>query len=223
MKKEILTEISTNLNGYISKTIKETLEASVEKEIKKALKKAISDGEFYQTITTEIQDGLNQLMKELQELKMKLDIEIDQLNESQGKVSNGAADKLSLIYSRTEDATLVVMDIVENLMEEIKDAKEKKISDGNEKVENFLNSINYKLINMMTSLSVHDIIDQQIKKVVDFIKNIEEIINRLYLSQNMMLEKKQENPEKNADEIKKDVDLKISQETVDQLLKEFGL
>jgi chemotaxis protein CheZ len=224
MEDEILSRLADKLNEQINKTVRDALESSVEKEVQKALGKALTDGEFYQTMTTEVKSGLNQLMSEIQNLKSGMDIStVNSQDNAPGDIFHHAADKLSDIYSKTEEATFTVMDIVENQIESIADLKELNPDKSDEKTTEILDSMNDKMFEILTALSFQDIIGQQIKKVIDFIKNIEEIINRLYVSHSMMMKSKEENPELGCDEIKKGVQEKISQDNIDKLLSEYGI
>lgn len=225
MEEEILANIANRLNEQISKTVKETLEASIEKEVQKALGKALSDGEFYQSMTTEVQSGLTQLMTEIHNLKKSTGIinDTDSGTESPGDIFHYAADKLSGIYSKTEDATFKVMDIVENQMDLISRMGNKNWPENIQEKNQAMNAMNENMVEILTALSFQDIIGQQIKKVIEFIKNIEEIINRLYVSHNLMLKSKEANPELDCEEIKKEVQEKISQENIDALLSEYGI
>lgn len=222
MEERILASIAKRLNDEIKRTVKDTLEASIEREIQKALGKAICDGEFYQTMSNDLQSGLNQLMVEMQNLKKEMNIKTCDENASPVDVFAHTADKLEEIYSKTEDATFSVMNIVENQINNISDLKDiENINKSN--LDIFLDNINDSMFSILTALSFQDIIGQQIKKVIIFIKNIEDMINRLYISQNMMLKSKEENPDLHCEVIKKDVEEKISQETIDSLLSEYGI
>ncbi|MDY0360629.1 MAG: protein phosphatase CheZ [Desulforegulaceae bacterium] len=224
MEEEILTTIANKLNEHISKTVKETLEASIEKEVRKALGKALSDGEFYQSMTNEVQSGLTQLINEIQNLKNSTGIQKYHDNdEAPGDIFHYAADKLSGIYSKTEDATFTVMDIVEKQIDLIAKADQKDWLSNNEDRKFFFDSINNNMVEILTALSFQDIIGQQIKKVIEFIKNIEEIINKLYVSHNLMLKSKEANPDLDCEVIKKEVQEKISQKNIDALLAEYGI
>jgi chemotaxis protein CheZ len=225
MEDEILSSIATKLNEQISKTVKETLEVSLEKEVQKALGKALSDGEFYQSMTNEVQSGLTQLMTEIHNLKKSTGItsQAKENNNAPGDIFHYAADKLSGIYSKTEDATFTVMDIVEKQMDLISEASSQSWTKDDKAKAQTLNTMNDNMVQILTALSFQDIIGQQIKKVIEFIKNIEEIINKLYVSHNLMLKSKEENPELDCDIIKKEVQEKISQENIDALLSEYGI
>ncbi|MDY0133048.1 MAG: protein phosphatase CheZ [Desulforegulaceae bacterium] len=224
MEEEILTKLASKLNKQVSRTIKETLEASIKKEVTAALGKALSDGEFYQSMTNEAQDGLNQLMTEINKLKKSTGIHYNNPNnESPGDIFHCAADKLSEIYSKTEDATFTVMDIVENQMELISEAENNNYLKNPDAPKPILNQMNENMVRILTELSFQDIIGQEMKKVIDFIKNIEEIINKLYISHNLMLKSKKANPELDCKVIKKEVQEKISQENIDALLLEYGI
>ena len=203
MEEEIIAGIADRLNELIGKTVKDTLESSIEKEIQKVLNKALTDGEFYQTMANEVQNGLNQLMSEIQNLKEEMEIGPEQESHSPGYIFSYAADKLKEIYSKTEDATFSVIDIVEEQISLISQVKHKTGCVDSKDLAPILETMNDNMFKILTALSFQDIIGQQIEKVILFIKNIEEMINRLYISQNMMLESKKENPNLCSEKIKK--------------------
>lgn len=225
METEILTKLAQSLNEQISITVKEALQKSVQKEVQKALSQAISDGEFYQTMTKDVQTGLGRLINEIIALKKEIEPETELSNtDSPTDIFNHTTDRLESIYQKTEDATFKVMDIVENQINLINDIRENdKIITSSNELNSFFNQLNENMFNILTELSFQDIIGQQIKKVIYFINRIEQLIRELYLSHNLMMKNKKENPDMDCDEIKKNVEEAISQENIDDLLAEYGL
>ncbi|TWI77276.1 chemotaxis phosphatase CheZ [Desulfobotulus alkaliphilus] len=223
MEEEILSRLAERLNMDVSRTIKETLEKSVAIEVQKALSQAINDGEFYQGISSDIKEGLEDLVREMRKLRRETGEISDE--EAPGEAFNQTAMQLEDIHSRTENATFSIMDIVEKQMETLEKqrsiCKEGKIS--GEDLSCFMDELQDNFFEILTALSFQDLIGQKMNKVIVFIRKVEEIINHLYLSHNLMLQNKEANPDKNTKDIREEVLNKISQENIDALLSEYGI
>ncbi|MCW7753679.1 protein phosphatase CheZ [Desulfobotulus sp. H1] len=222
MEEEILSRLAERLNADVSRTIKETLEKSVAIEVQKALSRAINDGEFYQSISTDIKEGLEDLVKEMRRLRRETSGGLCP-EDAPGEAFNLTAIQLEDIHKRTESATLSVMDIVERQMDAL-EVQRTAQHDGNGTVATaFMDGLQEDLVHILTALSFQDLIGQKMHKVIIFIRKVEEIINRLYVSHNLMLQDKKAHPEKNSREIREEVQNKISQENIDALLSEHGI
>lgn len=219
MDENTIKKIAEQLNGMLSETIKST----IEDEVKKALKKSITDGEFFHAMTSDVQSSLDELMEEMTKLKQQMGISNDPDDNSPGLIFNYAADKLVDVYSKTEDATFLVIDRVEEQIELISKSKSNLSSMGKKELSSGLDKMNDNMFKILTALSFQDILGQQIEKIILFIKSTEKIISKLYVSQNMMLESRKENPKLPSDKLKKEIDEKITQENIDVLLSQYGI
>ncbi|MDY0161830.1 protein phosphatase CheZ [Desulfobotulus sp.] len=224
MEEEILSRLAERLNQDVSKTIKETLEKSVAVEVQKALSRAINDGEFYQSISTDIKEGLEDLVREMRKLRRDTSGK-NAAEDAPGEAFNQTAIQLEDIHRRTENATFSIMDIVERQMEALENQRAalKENTPSTFPADAYLNGLQEDFIHILTALSFQDLIGQKMHKVILFIRKVEEIINRLYVSHNLMLQDKEANPEKNSKEIREEVQHKISQENIDALLSEYGI
>jgi chemotaxis protein CheZ len=201
----------------------------VEREVARALHKALSDSEFYRGVNVDVQTGLNKIYLELMQLKRETGaLKLPEVTVAEN-LFDEAAHKLDGIIRITERATIEIMDIVEHQMEKA-DEFAKLIragsfngQDASQSALGFVDMLNQDFLRLMTALSFQDITGQHIKKIIDFIKRIEEMISELYLSHDLMLKDKELNPEKDAKEIRDDVERRISQGDIDALLANYGL
>lgn len=225
MEEEILSRLAEKLNADVSRTIKETLEKSVATEVQKALSRAINDGEFYQSISTDITEGLEDLVREMRKLRKETAGEDPVAGDAPGEAFNQTVIQLEDIHARTEDATFSIMDIVERQMEALETHRSRMETDdaSPEAITAYMDGLQEDFIQILTALGFQDLIGQKMRKVILFIRKVEEIINRLYISHNLMLRDKEANPDKNSKEIREEVQHKISQENIDALLAEHGI
>jgi chemotaxis protein CheZ len=229
MQDEVLTRMTDKISADVTRTVQQTLERVVEREVARALHKALSDSEFYRGVNVDVQTGLNKIYLELMQLKRETGaLKLPEVTVAEN-LFDEAAHKLDGIIRITERATIEIMDIVEHQMEKA-DEFAKLIragsfngQDASQSALGFVDMLNQDFLRLMTALSFQDITGQHIKKIIDFIKRIEEMISELYLSHDLMLKDKELNPEKDAKEIRDDVERRISQGDIDALLANYGL
>ena len=169
------------------------------------------------------------LLKELKEL---LDL-IESFKEELSKVSSKregfkAVNKhIDTAISESEEATKKLIDVIGDSLEKLQKAVE-LVADlegqSREEVLKLLNAVLNNLMNSLTLLEFQDIMAQRLLKVRNFLSDLEKSIVRVALVAG--LEEAQVEEEK--EEIKKKLEelewkKEVSQEDVDQIMKQFGL
>ena len=229
MQDEILSAMTERISADVTRTVQQTLERIVEREVARALHKALMDSEFYKGMNLDVQTGLNTIYRELLQLKREAGALKLPEPKSTEELFDKTTHKLDGIIRITERATIEIMDIIEHQMEraeELRTRIRKGSLDDPEAVQAsllFVERLNEDFLRLMTALSFQDITGQHIKKIIEFIKRIEDMISELYLSNDLMLKDKECNPEKNAKEIREGVERKISQGDIDNLLAQYGM
>ncbi len=134
-----------------------------------------------------------------------------------------AVDQLQLVIDRTEAAANKTMNIVEKYILAMDDVSShlRSLTGPQESVaflKSFKNSLEDDLTEILTTQSFQDLTGQSIKKVINLVGEIENELVRLIATFGVMMEPAKEavyyGPGSSAD--------KVSQEGVDDLLKDFG-
>ncbi|MCS7214550.1 MAG: protein phosphatase CheZ [Thermodesulfovibrio sp.] len=129
-----------------------------------------------------------------------------------------AVDQLQMVIDKTEEAANKTMEIVEKYILKMDDVANhiRQIQGPTESVEflkNFKNSLEDDLTNILTTQSFQDLTGQVLKKVISLVGDLEVELIRLITTFGLKIEEK-EIAQKKAE--------KVTQEDVDELLKEFG-
>lgn len=232
MLEKILHEVVPDLRQSIS--------ATIEREVAKTLSRALLESEFHQRLNEEMRQGLQNIYKEINEAAKTENggshdrMEADQLFQE-------AAHQLDKILQTTETATSEIMDIVEkhldlqaqsataldNLKEDAVNAMEL------ENLKNANTALGDDLMRIMTTLSFQDLTGQRIKRIIEAIKKVEQIVFDLYLSTGLQLKARAEAPDRTLAELEAEAKQKVSelkgpqtkvkQGDVDDLLAQLGL
>lgn len=234
MLEKILREIMPDLRESISTTI--------EREVARTLSRALLESEFHQRLNEEMRQGLQDIYKEInQAAKVEGEMGGQDGRQQADQLFQEAAQQLDKILQTTETATTDIMDIVEKHMElqsqsavvignlesgtaapgEIAGLKAANVALGED------------LMCIMTTLSFQDLTGQRIKRIIEAIKKVEQIVLDLYLSTGLQIKARAEAPDKAIDELEAEAKEKVSalkgpqtkvkQGEVDDLLAQLGL
>ncbi len=168
----------------------------------------------------------------LNELKELLSL-VESFKEELSKVSSKregfkAVNKhIDTAISESEEATKKLIDVIGDSLEKLQKAVELVTGlegDNREEVLKLLNTVLSNLMNSLTLLEFQDIMAQRLLKVRDFLSDLEKSIVRVALVAGLeetVVEEEKEEIKKKLEELewKKEV----SQEDVDQIMKQFGL
>ncbi len=129
-----------------------------------------------------------------------------------------AVDQLQMVIDKTEEAANTTMEIVEKYILKMDDVANhiRQIQGPSESIEflrDFKNSLEDDLTKILTTQSFQDLTGQVLKKVITLVGDLEVELIRLITNFGLKIEEKEM--------VKKEVE-KVSQEDVDELLKEFG-
>lgn len=229
-ERDIVNQLTESVTLEVSKVIKESLSDIVEYQISKALSKALLEGHFYRSLNNEVIDSIGTIYDEIKSVKKSLapqdSTEPVQLIIETDSILDG-------IVKATEKATLRILDYLEQMQGEIDEIKslikENSSTEAGAKLENLDKTI----LCVMTELSFQDLTGQQIRRVVQSLKKVEEIVFNTYVTTEILKKSKEHSPEKNIEQIreesrelidsarnKKDL---VDQDGVDALLDQFGL
>lgn len=245
-KRDVMDEMLQKLAAEVAGSLKESITAVVERELAKSLSRSLVESEFYKRLNEDMFSGLKSIYQELSTARKSDDTSeaahVHTEKVQAEKLFSEASEQLDNILSTTEQATFKIMDIVERHLEMQAETQailsRLKGQDTEAMDMDMLREANERLgndlIEIMTTLSFQDITGQRVKRIIGAIKKVEGIVLDLYLSTGLQLKAKEEEPERDLEEIasqtkQKMTELKgpvaggVSQGSVDDLLASLGL
>jgi chemotaxis protein CheZ len=238
---ELVQELMAKVTEQVTESLKGSLQKAIEKEISRNLSKALLEGEFYRRINQDLQGGLKAIYKEITDARKGQDPAGVAVSGNPDELFSEASDQLDKILQTTEKATVEIMDIVENLqaMQMTLGDIVKGLETGGVSKENRVRlaeinaGLGEDLMRIMTTLGFQDLTGQRIKRIVTAIKQVEKIVLDLYMSTGLIIKAREEEPEKDLEQLKQMSQVKMSelkgpvmgvkQNDVDDLLGSLGL
>ena len=222
--------------------LRESISATIEREVAKTLSRALLESEFHQRLNEEMRHGLQDIYKEInQAAKVEGEMDGQDGRQQADQLFQEAAQQLDKILQTTETATTDIMDIVEKHMElQAQSAAtigslENGSADAGEiaRLKAANGALGEDLMRIMTTLSFQDLTGQRIKRIIEAIKKVEQIVLDLYLSTGLQIKARAEAPDRTIAELEAEAKEKVSalkgpqtkvkQGDVDDLLAQLGL
>ncbi len=202
---------------HIIEYIKNFMDAVSEQDYEKAdeiIKKIVSVNQ--NELFNEIGKVTRKLHNSLKSFKESIDPKLKEMAKSE---MPRAIDQLQFVISKTEEAANKTMAMVEKYILEMDTLAEKiRAISGNEDSVNYLkkfkNQMEDDLTEILTTQSFQDITGQIINKVIKLVGDLEDELVKLIANFGFKIESDASKKEK--------VSTQVSQEDVDNLLKEFG-
>ena len=239
---ELVERLLEKILHEVVPDLRDSISATIEREVAKTLSRALLESEFHQRLNQEMREGLQDIYKEINKAAKTENGHTPRDDRQQADLLfQEAAQQLDKILQTTESATTEIMDIVEKHMDlqaraaSDLDALEKgqaapeaiaRLREGNA-------ALGDDLMRIMTTLSFQDLTGQRIKRIIEAIKKVEQIVLDLYLSTGLQMKAWAEEPEKDmkvlqAEAKQKVTELKgpqtkVKQGEVDDLLAQLGL
>lgn len=207
LMKELMDEVSVQLVRSLRKTITQ----SVEKEIARNLSTALLEGEFYRRVNDDLQGGLKQIYQEVKAARGGTEIKKIEADIDPEEFFSETSDQLDAVMQSTEKAAVEIIDIVENLQDLqgtvatiVKGFESGGVTKANrQKLKEINDTLGMDLSNIMVSLSFQDLTGQRIKKIINSIRQIEQIVREVMLSTGLMIQQREDEPEKDIDDLSK--------------------
>jgi chemotaxis protein CheZ len=236
-----LNEFIDALTEQVAVAAGEIITSTVKQELKNTLPKMLKEGEFFRKINQDMRKGLEDIYREINNVKKMEGMHPAEAPRETDKLLTEATDQLDEIMRSTEDATVRIMDIVEKHQEMIKKSGEllRTFRSGGATKEAVNQLLDLQemheadLTEIMTTLSFQDLTGQRIKRIIEALKHIEAIVFDVYMSTGLIVKARDEQPEKNMDELEQETQERVtklkgpqtdaSQSDVDDLLSQLGL
>lgn len=190
---------------------------------------AVTEGDYEQAnkiLNNIIQKSQSDLFKEVGKVARKLHDSLKsfkeaidpRLREIATEQMSRAVDQLQMVIDKTEEAANKTMEIVEKYILKMDELANhiRQLQGPQESVQylkDFKNSLEDDLTEILTTQSFQDLTGQILKKVIALVGDLEVELVRLITTFGLKIEEK--------DTVKKEVE-RVTQEDVDELLKEFG-
>ena len=234
LSQELLNRISTRAEA----TIRDVIAGALTEELGKALTQALTEGEFYRSISTDLQEGLKNIYREINAAAANGDASPPPA--ATDEMFSEASTQLGAILQTTEKATESIMTLVEKHLDMsersaaiLQDMAAKAPSPEVEELLAGQQALGEDLMEIMTTLSFQDLTGQRIKRIVSALQQIEKSVFELYMATGLSVKALEQHPEMSVDEIRQTskaraTELKgpqagASQADVDDLLGQLGL
>lgn len=228
MSKNPAARTSRTNQEDLKETIKEAFREALRDESCHVVSSARPDGNgFFRQLNEEILDKLSGIYSELNRIQ-KTAGEDDKEKEGVSLVRDmmdDASERLHQIIKATEKATFTVIDLVECSLKNIENMKAtivETVQDdaAREKLSGSCAGLEYDMMEIMTTMSFQDLTGQRIKRVIDAINKVRDMIRDLYVSTDYILKEKSRQPDKNLKDLRDEAS-RITQDQVDAILSQM--
>ncbi|GEM_PF-2319709 len=230
MDEDFLARVTNKLKEELARTVKQTLSNSMEDEVAEGVAKVLEKRGLASSGNEDLQEKLEKIDLEIKHLKSETNrFEFKYEGDSDNNVLQEASGELDKIIKNGENATLKIMEIVESQMHKLSSQQEEiqnfKTSSPElaSQMEAFCEELNNDLLKIMTALSFQDITGQQLKKFIDFIKNLENILADIYRSSEEENTQDSSNTSRVNESKSQDDSNLTSQGDIDSLMSQYGL
>ncbi len=225
---EIVEQLVESVTVKVTAVIQENLSSLVQHEISRALAKSLGEGRYYRGLSDDVVDSVHNMFEEITSIKKSL---VDATDDSSGALSE-TDHILESIVKSSEESTLKIIDYLEQ-MQDLVAVIRSSCSDSPISADEKFDQLEDLLMQSMTELSFQDLGGQKIKRVVQFLRRMEEMVSEAYMTAEIFRKSKEKAPQKDVETIRDDAKTVIEsarenknvidQSDVDALLADMGL
>lgn len=220
----LAARLAETLKPFVRQAVREALQ-----EERAASGSGDAGGEdFFKRLNEEIMGRLGDIYKEISSFQGQPGQPGAPENMAQaGELMDEASMRLDQVIKATEKATFEIIELVERNMQapaELEEMVRQGVCDqpARDKAAKLCQSLSADLVQIMTCLSFQDLTGQRIKRVIDMLAKVRDMIAELYLSTGILVKAKEKAPAQPLEELKKDAKAKVSQSEVDDLLAKLN-
>jgi len=207
--------------------LKNMVHTAVREEVATLMGTAPEGEDFFKRLNQDIMGRLSDIYREISSIQGPGGSGNPEHAAQAGELMAEASERLDQVIQATEKATFEIIELVEcnmNAPDEIHCLVSQHVPDGAAKEEAaaLCQKLSRDLIQIMTCLSFQDLTGQRIKRVIDMLGRVRDMIYELYLSTGILMKAKEKEPEQPLEELRKDAKAKVSQSEVDDLLAQLG-
>jgi chemotaxis protein CheZ len=184
--------------------------------------------DFFKRLNEEIMGRLGDIYREISSFQGQPGQSGAPENMAQaGELMDEASHRLDQVIQATEKATFEIIELVERNLHapaELEDMVRQGVCDqpARDKAASLCQALSADLVQIMTCLSFQDLTGQRIKRVIDMLAKVRDMIAELYLSTGILVKAKEKAPAQPLEALKKDAKAKVSQSEVDDLLAKLN-
>jgi len=231
-----LESLAARLMEAFEPTIRKTVREAVREELASLSGreapgisgKDMAGEDFFKRLNEEIMGRLGDIYKEISSFQGPNGKTGDPESVAQaGELMEEASNRLDQVIQATEKATFEIIELVERNMatpDELLGLVRQSVCDrdAQEKASGLCQKLSEDMVQIMTCLSFQDLTGQRIKRVIDMLDKVQDMVAELYVSTGILVKAKEKAPSQPLEELKKDAKAKVSQSEVDDLLAQLN-
>jgi len=233
MPSDNLDELAAKLAAALKPAIRESVREILREELRVCLPKfsaddLVEDG-FFRRLNEEIMGRLGDIYREISSVSGPAGGRAAPEDALQaGELMDEASQRLDQVIQATEKATFEIIDLVERSMsvpDELLHLFRDSVRDPavQEQASALCRKLSQDMVEIMTCLSFQDLTGQRIKRVIDMLGKVRDMVAELYVSTGLLVKAKEKAPAQPLEELKKDAKDKVSQSDVDDLLAQLNM
>ncbi len=227
----VADQLAQALRPMLRPMLRDMVREVLREELHPVAQHTVPGGEdFFQRLNTEIMNSLGDIYRELSSFQGsnghggKGPEHVAQA----GALMDEASHRLDQVIQATEKATFEIIELVERNMhapDELSRVLATSACDeeSRDKVERLCARLSTDLVQIMTCLSFQDLTGQRIKRVIDMLGKVRDMVAELYVSTGILVKAKEKDPDQPLEELKRDAKARVSQSEVDDLLAQLNL
>lgn len=224
-----LDQLAATLIAALKPTIREAAQEAVREELMRAQPTPLGEEDFFQRLNEEIMGRLGDIYREISHFQGpagKGGGSSENVAQA-GELMAEASQRLDQVIQATEKATFEIIELVERNMS-VPDELLKMLQDGKcdeptvTLARSLCSRLSTDMVEIMTCLSFQDLTGQRIKRVIDMLNRVRDMVAELYVSAGILVKAKAKEPRQPLEELKKDAKAKVSQSEVDDLLAQLN-
>lgn len=229
MEAHELDTLASRLAEAFKPHMRQMIREAIREEASPPVGKDMGGEDFFRRLNEEIMTSLSAIYREISSVQGEgPDAGRNPKNAAQaGELMAEASERLDQVIQATEKATFEIMELVERNISAPEDLLS-FIQAGDctvqtqEKAQAICQRLSADMVQIMTCLSFQDLTGQRIKRVIDMLNRVRDMVAELYVSTGILMKAKEKAPTERLEELKKDAKGKVSQAEVDDLLAQLG-
>lgn len=209
--------------------IRETVREAVREEMSSVSGRDMAGEDFFKHLNEEIMGRLGEIYREISSFQGPTPAPNSPENVVQaGELMAEASQRLDQVIQATEKATFEIIELVERNMsapDELLGLVRQHMCDhgSQDEATRLCQKLSGDLVQIMTCLSFQDLTGQRIKRVIDMLNKVQNMVAELFVSTGILVKAKEKDPAQPLEELKKEAKAKVSQSDVDDLLAQLNL
>lgn len=225
-----LDALAARLALALKPAIRDAARDAVREELSKRQHPEMAGEDFFQRLNQEIMGRLGDIYREISSFQSPpsgTNGNHEHVAQA-GELMAEASHRLDQVIQATEKATFEIIELVERNMhvpdEMLSIMRQSQCDLGTrDKAEALCAKLSTDMVAIMTCLSFQDLTGQRIKRVIDMLGKVRDMVADLYLSAGILVKAKEKEPDQPLEQLKKDAKAKVSQSEVDDLLAQLNL